>query len=145
MIVKAVVLLWVEDFEHGGFRVALVTPSSYLVNLIYQNKRVLGTCLLQCSDDLPGLRSDVGSTMSLELSYIVKATEADAEVLTVQRLCDTLGDGCFSSAGWALHAQDLTAGAALQLADSDDLDDPLFDSFHSEVITVQDLLCLFQV
>lgn len=58
--------------------------------------------------------------VSLDLSHVRHASDAEAEVLPVESFGDGAGDGGLAYTRWAVEAHDLPLGGAPQLAHGDE-------------------------
>jgi len=84
----------------------LVTTAN-LVNLINQDKGVLSLALLQSLNDATRKSTNVGTTVTLDLSNIGKTTDTESVVLAVQRASDGLSDTCLSDTRRTNEAKNL--------------------------------------
>ena len=84
----------------------------------------------------PGLRPDVGTTVTTDLGFVAHATEGDPDELATEGAGHGLAERCLTDSRRADEGQNRSRAAAihrhqatfgLQLADREVLEDPLFD------------------
>ena len=87
VVAETVVLLWVENFEQSGRRVAAkIGPD--LVNLVEHDERVVRARLLQRLNYPAGHRADVRAAVSANFRLVVQAAEREAYELAVESARD---------------------------------------------------------
>src|SRR5436853_496070 len=95
MIRERIVLRRIEHFEQGRSGVALERHTQ-LVDLVEQEHRVLGPCLLHALDDATGHRPHVGAAVAADVRFVARAAERDAHVRPTHGPRDRLRDRRFS-------------------------------------------------
>ena len=159
---EAVVLRRIEHLEERGGGVALERHAE-LVHLVEEEDGVLRAGLLHPLDDAPGQRADVRAPVAADVRLVARAAERDAHVLASHRAGDGLRDRRLPGAGRADEEQDravlqdpvvvlaarLRAGRRLrrrsalplpQLADRQELEDPLLHVLEAVVVLFQHLV-----
>ena len=81
MIEKVCVLLGIEHLEQRSRRIAVKTSSTDFIDLIDQNQRIFRLRFLQTLNHFAGHRTDVRSTMPLDLRRVVHSTDAKSKIL----------------------------------------------------------------
>ena len=71
---ESVVLLWVEHFEQGRSRVAIVGHLRHLINLVEDKDGVAGACFLDRLDDTTRHGTNIRATMTTDLGLVVETS-----------------------------------------------------------------------
>jgi hypothetical protein len=141
---EGVVLLGVEDLEHGRRRVAAEVHRD-LVDLVEQEHRVGAPGLAQTLDDLAGHGADVRAPVAADLGLVAHAAERDADELAVGGPGDALGERGLADAGRADEAEDRPLELGHQRTHREVLDDALLGLLQAVMIGVEDALGLGDV
>ena len=71
---EGIILLWIEHFEQGRGGVAVVGHLGDLVDFIEDEHGIARASLLDRLDDASGHGTDIGTTVSADLGFIMQAT-----------------------------------------------------------------------
>ena len=142
----------IEHLEQRGRR---VTPpvTADLVDLVEHDHGVLGARFLQGAHDAAREGSDVGAPVSADVRLVVDAAEGDARELASERPRDRLAERRLADAGRSDQRDDRAgataeygdAALAAELANREELDDPLLHVLETGVILIEDAPCLGEV
>jgi len=87
VIVEAMILLRIENFEQRGRRIA-PEVHSHLVDFVEQEERVRALGLAHRLDDLAGHRTDIGAPMAANFGFVAHAAKRHADEFTARGLGD---------------------------------------------------------
>ena len=135
---EGIVLLRIEHLEQGRCRVAIMGILCYLVNLVENKHGVARASLLYALDDTSGHGTDVGTTVTANLSLVVY-------ILTLHGSGNRLTQRCLTNAWRAIQTQDRRLKIATQGQHSHVLKDTLLNLLHTVVILIQNTLGTLQV
>ena len=107
-----------------------------LVDFINENERVLSLTLLQRLDDSTRKSTDIGTSVTLDLSNIRQATNREAIVLSVQSARDRLSNTCLSNTRRSNEAQDLSLDGSTQFSDGNEFENAVLHILQTIVIFV---------
>ena len=82
---ESAILLWIQDFEHGARRVAVVVATEF-VDFVQYEKRVGCTGLFQVLQNASGHGSDVCFAVPADFRFIAQPTQAHPHVFTAKGL-----------------------------------------------------------
>ena len=145
IIVERVVLFGVQHLQQRRCRVAVDGVLRHLVNLVQDKHGVRRTRLLNTLDYSSGHGSDIGATVSANLSLIVQAAQRNAHILTLQRLGNALAQTRLAHTRRTIEAEYGRLHVAPKLQNGDIFQYALLHLLHAVVVAVQHLLCPFQV
>src|SRR4029079_3435915 len=101
--------LWVEHLEQRGLGGSHPAHRE-LVDLVEEHDRILDLGLLECVQNTPRQRADVGATVAADLCFVAHATQRDAYEGTPGGICDRLTERSLADSGRAHQAQDAPSG-----------------------------------
>ena len=99
------VLFRVEHFEEGRGGVSLAV-GTHLVYFIQNKYRIGGACLYQILDNPSRHGTDIGFTMTANLSFIMHASQRHTDILTLQGGSNGTPQRGFSHTRRAIQADD---------------------------------------
>ena len=82
---EGIVLLWIEYFQQSRSRVTVVGVLRHFVDFIEDEDGVARTGSLDRLNDTSGHRTDIGTTVSADLSLVVQTTQRHTDILTFHR------------------------------------------------------------
>ena len=144
VIRKCIVLLRIEHFQKGTRRIAVVGGGE-LVDLVEYHDRVRNTALRDPIHDPAGHSPDIGPSVSPDIRLIPHTAEAHPDILSIQRLRDSLTDACLAGPGRSDEQEDRSGLHAFQIHDRDLLQDPLFDLVKAVVRLIQNLFSFIKI
>ena len=131
------VLLRVEDFEKSGRRVSVNGTERKLVYLVENEYRVRTACPLHSLNDTAGHSSDIGATMTTNLTLIMHTAQADAHIFAAKRFGYAFAKTCLTDSWRAIQTDDGTLTVLAHLQHSQMLQDAFLDLLHPIVVTIQ--------
>src|SRR5271165_3708135 len=105
IIAEGRILLWVENLQHRGGRVAL-NAAPHLVDLVEHHHAVPGASLFDALNDVAWQRADIGPPVTANLSLIMDAAKAYADEGPLHGARDGLTERSFADAGRTYEAKD---------------------------------------
>ena len=114
VIMECSILFRVEHFEEGRGGVSLAV-GTHLVYFIQNKYRIGGACLYQILDNPSRHGTDIGFTMTANLSFIMHASQRHTDILTLQGCSNGTPQRGFSHTRRAIQADDGGLHIALQL------------------------------
>ena len=137
VVAEGIVLLGVEHLEEGRLRVAAEVTAD-LVDLVEHDDRVDGAGLAERLCDAARECADIGAAVAANLRLVVHAAERDADELAVEGAGDRAAERGLADAGRPDEAEDGPLHVAAELADREELDEPLLDLVEAVVVFVED-------
>src|SRR5262249_39607982 len=101
--------------------------------------------LLHHLDDLAGEGADVRAPVTADLGLVAHAAERQPHELAAGGAGDRLGERALADARRADEADDRALRLLGELADGEELEDPLLDLLEAVMVLVEDLLRLLDV
>jgi hypothetical protein len=136
MVEERGILFGIKHLQERTRRVP-INPSSNFVNFIKHNKRVLGSHTLEGLDDLARKRSDIGSSMTLDLRHIGQSAYGEPEELPSECAGDGFTNTRLANARWSNEAKDLAFDCSAELAYCDEFEDAVLNVFQTVVVLVE--------
>ncbi len=85
MVTETFVLLTVQNFEHGGCRIA-VCVTAHFVDFVKQDQGIANACLRKSRNNPPGHCTDIGFAVTSDVRLVTHTAEGNANVFAVQRM-----------------------------------------------------------
>ncbi len=144
VVLKSVVLVGIEHFEHGGGGIA-AEIGRHLVDLVEQKHGVDHFGLFHARYDTAGQCADIGATMAADLRLVAHAAQTHAHQLAPRRAGDTCHYRRFAHAGRAYETKDRPLQILGELVHRQIFHDTLFHLFQAVVVFVENLPRALQI
>ena len=142
MVPKRLILFTVEHFQHCS---GWVTPEiiAHLINFIQQNQWILGLCPCHRIHNASRHCSDVSFPVSSNIRFIPNSAQRNPFVISAQSLGNGFSDGSLADTRRANKTENLSRHFRHHGMQSDALQYPFLDLFHTVMVFVQNGSCLF--
>ena len=144
VISEMAVLLWVQYFQKCRGSVSFVI-TAYFVNLIQQHKRIAYARLSETIGDSAGHRTDIGSSMTSDLSFISHTTKTDPYIFLIQCICYGFRYGSLTGSGRSHQTKNRCFSFTGQRSHCQIFQDSFFHLLQSIMIAVENFLCLIHI
>ena len=137
MVLISGVLRRIQNFQKRVRGVALVIGAK-LVDLIQKEDGIGSPRVFDAGDDPTRHRTDVGTTVTPDLRFVVHAAQTCANVLSAKSPCDGSRDGGFAHARRPHQAKDVGHVAITEVMYGEILDDPILDVLNAVMVLFED-------
>ncbi len=144
MIDERLVLLGIQDLEHGGCGVTAICLR-HLVDLIEEEDGVPRPRRADALEDAPRHGTDIRAAMASDLCFIAYTAERDMNELPSERTCHRRGERGLAHTRRADEAEDRRALFHVKLMDSEVVEDAFLDLLEPVVIALKHGARLFDV
>jgi hypothetical protein len=144
VILKCVVLRWIQDFQQCGRRIAMKAGAE-LVDFVQHEDGISAAGLSDALNDIARKRTDVGAAMTADIRLVMHPAETLAHEFAIHRSRDALSEGRLADSRRADQAQDRTLSFRHELTHSEKFDDAFFHLLEAVVIRIENFTGLRQI